>query len=245
MKRLFNYIASIALVAVLTNALLPATAAVFPVGSPGLVAASPSPTPVQGGTAVTGNCSQLAANGQISETGFIRTYICNADDRNAIVVVIENITSFVVGLSTVLFTIMIGIGMLQVIGAGANPESLKAGKKKITLALSSIGLFLVGRIVMDALGITGGRFLGVDVASGQFTWATFTAILDSVVQYILFFGGVLATVMIVVGGIKMITSAGNPQAIQAARKTITYAVVGLLGIILAGSARAILLSIIT
>jgi hypothetical protein len=37
----------------------------------------------------------------------------------------------------------------------------------------------------------------------------------------------VAVIFIIVGGIRLITSAGSSKAIEGARKTITYAVVGL------------------
>jgi hypothetical protein len=125
---------------------------------------------------------------------------------------------------------MIGLGMVQVTTGGASPEALKAGKKRIMLAVSSIALFFTGRIVLDAIGVTGAnRFLGVDL--NNFTQNTVYDIIRAIWTYIQFAGGVLAVVMIVVGGIKLMTSAGNPQAVQSARKTITYAVIGLVGLL--------------
>lgn len=40
--------------------------------------------------------------------------------------------------------------------------------------------------------------------------------------------GVAAVIMIIIGGLKMITSGSNPQDVTSARETIIYAVVGLI-----------------
>ena len=50
-----------------------------------------------------------------------------------------------------------------------------------------------------------------------------------------FFGitGMIAVVMIIVSGIKMTTSAGNPGAVQKAKMTLLYAIIGLVIAILA------------
>ena len=63
------------------------------------------------------------------------------------------------------------------------------------------------------------------------TKATLQAILSSVFFVI----GALSVIMIIYGGIRYITSAGNPDNVSKARNTITYAIVGLL-VALAGYA---------
>lgn len=39
--------------------------------------------------------------------------------------------------------------------------------------------------------------------------------------------GIVLFIMLIVGGIKFVTSGGNPQALESARKTLTYAILGL------------------
>lgn len=53
----------------------------------------------------------------------------------------------------------------------------------------------------------------------------------------------LTTFMILVGGFQMLTAAGNPEKIQTARKTITYAVIGFGIVILSYSASAVIKSV--
>jgi hypothetical protein len=52
-------------------------------------------------------------------------------------------------------------------------------------------------------------------------------ILGNIISIASFFSGIVAVIFIIVGGIRLITSAGSPKAIEGARKTITYAVAGL------------------
>ncbi|OYX42854.1 hypothetical protein B7Y94_02845 [Candidatus Saccharibacteria bacterium 32-49-12] len=54
-----------------------------------------------------------------------------------------------------------------------------------------------------------------------------------VINFMLALVGVLAVVMIIVGGIKYITSAGDTSKVTAAKNTILYAVIGLVVAILA------------
>lgn len=46
-------------------------------------------------------------------------------------------------------------------------------------------------------------------------------------------GGMLAVVMLFIGGFKYITSRGDPKGVDAARNTITWAIVGLVLIVVA------------
>ena len=52
------------------------------------------------------------------------------------------------------------------------------------------------------------------------------------VSAILGFAGITLFVLLVVGGFKFITSGGDPKAIEGARKTITYAIMGLVLLLL-------------
>lgn len=45
--------------------------------------------------------------------------------------------------------------------------------------------------------------------------------------------GIIAVIMIIIGGLKYVTSAGNPEAAKSARSTILYAVIGLVIVALA------------
>lgn len=178
---------------------------------------------------VKGTCNDIKSDGQIISTGFVSTLCTGGNNQTAIESIIENLTNYILNIGVIIFAIMIGLGMVQVITGGASPEALKAGKKRIFLAASSIALFFAARVTLDLIGITGGgRFLGVDL--NNFNQDTILELIAAVWQYIQFIGGALAVTMIIVGAIRMMTAAGNPQQIQTARKIITYAVIGLLGV---------------
>ena len=61
------------------------------------------------------------------------------------------------------------------------------------------------------------------------------ATLGNIINVILYAAGVLAVVMIIVSGIKMSASAGNPSAVAKAKQTLVYAIVGLVVVVLAFS----------
>jgi len=51
--------------------------------------------------------------------------------------------------------------------------------------------------------------------------------IPAVTNLILYIAGIGAVIMIVIGGLRYILSAGNPQAVNDAKNTILYSVVGL------------------
>lgn len=54
-----------------------------------------------------------------------------------------------------------------------------------------------------------------------------------VINYFLYAGGIIAVVMIIVAGLQMTSSAGDAGAVAKAKKTMTFAIVGLIVMILA------------
>src|ERR1700744_1630844 len=55
----------------------------------------------------------------------------------------------------------------------------------------------------------------------------------TVVNIISFIGGIAAVILIIVGGVKFITSGGDSQGVASARNTIIYALIGLVVVALA------------
>ena len=62
--------------------------------------------------------------------------------------------------------------------------------------------------------------------------AIFT-LLGNVINYALFAAGALALIFILIGGLQYVLSSGNPQNTAKAKNTITYAIIGLVIVIMA------------
>lgn len=58
------------------------------------------------------------------------------------------------------------------------------------------------------------------------------AVFANVVNIAVEFAGVVAVVFVILSGFKLITSGGDPKQVDAARKTLTYAIIGLTLIII-------------
>ncbi|MBP9718941.1 MAG: hypothetical protein KBD46_00565 [Candidatus Levybacteria bacterium] len=69
-------------------------------------------------------------------------------------------------------------------------------------------------------------------------------VFENIIRASLIFAGVVALVFIIYSGIKMLTSGGDPKAVEAAKKTMTFAIVGLI-IILVSFSIVALLGVIT
>lgn len=52
-------------------------------------------------------------------------------------------------------------------------------------------------------------------------------VFGNVVKAALMFAGVVAVFLIIISGIKFINSGGDPKQVEGARKTMTYAIIGL------------------
>ncbi len=58
-------------------------------------------------------------------------------------------------------------------------------------------------------------------------------IFSNVISLAIGFAGIVFFIMFIVGGFSYLTAGGNPQAVEGARKTLTYAIMGLVFIALA------------
>lgn len=55
----------------------------------------------------------------------------------------------------------------------------------------------------------------------------------NIINFVLYALGIVAVVMMIVAGVQMTTSAGDPGAVKKAKMTMTYAIIGLVVAILA------------
>jgi len=95
----------------------------------------------------------------------------------------------------------------------------------ITIFLIIIFFFIITSYSQTALA----DFVGVpDPANFRFTDATIGEILTALLAPIFTLAGMIALLFLIWGGIRYMTSRGDPKAHEAARNTITSAVVGLL-----------------
>ncbi|MGB3024166.1 MAG: pilin [Candidatus Saccharimonadales bacterium] len=74
---------------------------------------------------------------------------------------------------------------------------------------------------------------GVTAVGGGDNSTSLTDLIKSVINILLYIGGVIAVIMIIIGGIKYITSNGDTGQVTSAKNTIMYAIIGLVVAIIA------------
>lgn len=114
--------------------------------------------------------------------------------------------------------------------------------KKVLGIITSSALSLAAIITLgfgDSASAQSSVQSGVDAARGNGQPATLIGdggVLSTITNVLLFIVGALAVIMIIFGGIRYVTSAGNSSAVTAAKNTILYAIVGLIVAFLAFAA---------
>ncbi len=77
---------------------------------------------------------------------------------------------------------------------------------------------------MDWTGCTDTNTPGVEVATLKCIPALFQTLVTAALEFV----GAVAVIMIIYAGIRFITSRGDPKAVQGARQVMTWAIIGLL-----------------
>ena len=73
--------------------------------------------------------------------------------------------------------------------------------------------------------------LGEITSKGVLSLKAFEYIFDNLVTVVLSFAGIVLFLMLVAGGFRFITAGGEPKAVQGARNTLTFAIAGLVLIV--------------
>ena len=112
--------------------------------------------------------------------------------------------------------------------------------KKIIKQLAAVAVVPVVGVAIGLNSATAGAQVdeinkGIDAIGGSSSTATLQVddIVLAVVNWLLFAVGVISVVMLIVGGIKYATSAGDSNKVTSAKNTIMYAIIGLAVAVLA------------
>lgn len=126
-------------------------------------------------------------------------------------------------------------------------KTIKAILKKATTSLLlvpaialSFGLFAPVAVGAQAAGCTGtatdGIQAGAACAQGKGQSASLFGdggIFTTIVNILLYIIGAVAVIMLIIGGIRYVTSGGDSSAVTAAKNTILYAIIGIIVALLA------------
>ena len=115
----------------------------------------------------------------------------------------------------------------QYVLAAGNPEKLEKAKMGLTWAITgfilAISAYAIVLLMQQTLGSkqTVADFTNPDGPS------TAGNVLTGLIQLVLAFGGAAAILFMILGGYRYVTSQGNPELADKAKKTLLYSVIGL------------------
>ena len=158
----------------------------------------------------------------------------------AVMPLINFIVNILVGVFGAVIVLVVIISAVQIAASGGNEENIKKGKENIFKAVTGLVLLVSFRAVFILVnrlfeGVnTNILFVGDNLAPSGIP-----RLLGNAISMASFFAGIISVVFVIIGGIQYITSGGGDQ-IKTAKRTITYA---LLGLVISVSAYSILLFI--
>ncbi|MSR89709.1 hypothetical protein EXS53_02160 [Patescibacteria group bacterium] len=152
----------------------------------------------------------------------------NLTSTSAAKPLIDFIANIMVGLFGSIIVLIIIASGVQIAASGGNEEAVKKGKENIFKAVTGLVLLISFRAIIE---IINSLFIGVDTgtlfdSSGNLAASGVPLIIKNAIGIASFFAGVVSVVFIIIGGIQYTTSGGG-EGLKKAKKTITYAVAGL------------------
>jgi len=126
----------------------------------------------------------------------------------------------------VLSLVFILIGAIMYITSAGSPGMVEQAKKAITSSLIGLAIGIAAPSFLKEIGTILGwqRVNNSDVIGAL----TLSAIAMNVLNFLLGILGVLAMVMLVIGGIMYLTSAGDEDRIDKGKKIFTYSIIGII-----------------
>jgi cytochrome bd-type quinol oxidase subunit 2 len=139
-------------------------------------------------------------------------------------IIAEQMIVLLIAVIGILFFLMFIVGGIQYITSAGNEERAKSGKRTLTYAIGGLVLATISGTVIRTIA---------ELSKTAAKEKTIADAINSIANFLL--GGValLTVLFIIIGGLQMIASRGNTEQTQKAKKTLTYAVIGLIVVILA------------
>ncbi len=147
--------------------------------------------------------------------------------------IVDSVANILIGLYGIFAVLVLVVSGVQISASAGSENAVKNAKENIFKVVTGLVLLLSARAIIE---IINNVFRGVNKSANLFeasgnslrlAQGGIPTILGNIISIASFFSGIVAVIFIIVGGIRLITSAGSPKAIEGARKTIIYAVAGL------------------
>lgn len=110
--------------------------------------------------------------------------------------------------------------------SGGDPGKVAAGKKTLTQAFIGLAIVMLATVIMNSIRIALGANFAKDCATSS--CINPASMVNSAITWTIGMGAIVSAIFVVYGGIAYTTSAGDPGKVEKAKKTILYALIGLI-----------------
>lgn len=188
--------------------------------------------------------SQSPNNDQFVDCGVIPDSICQqivgtrqaavTNPESAIRPLVEWVANILIAVFGSVAVLVIIISGVQISASAGNEEVVKKGKENIFKVVTGLILLISFRAILSLIdrAFVGVSTTNIFTSSGGLAPSGIPLLINNVIGIASLAAGTVSVIMIIVGGIQYIASGGGDGMVRA-KKTITYAVSGLVISILA------------
>jgi hypothetical protein len=136
--------------------------------------------------------------------------------------------------------VMVLFSGLRMIVSNGNEESIATAKSSLTWSLAGLVLAMFAFVIVSAVAtfigaqnLNPGSYIGNNPVINPIQSQTVGALIANIIIGFISLAGLLSILMIVVGGFRYVTSQGNEEQAAVGKRTLQWAVVGLVVALLA------------
>lgn len=171
--------------------------------------------------------SQLCCKANTAATGTaavtpVNTNFTNPLNFKTVDELLSNVLVAVQRIIGTLALVFIVIGAVMILSSAGNPEMVERGKKAITMAIIGLAIGVAAPSLLKELATIIGWGPGTAIPA-----LTLSQIAVNVLQFLLGVAGVLTLIMLVIGGIMYLTSAGDEDRIAIGKKIFFNSLIGI------------------
>lgn len=178
------------------------------------------------GSEKTGTQSELGSekNTNSSTSNSQSTSFENPLQYNTVQEVLTALLSTLQNIIVLLSLVFIVIGAVMYITSAGNDGQMKIAKGAITAAMIGLALGIAApSFLKEISGILGWNATPAEVSGAM----SLSQILTNVLNFLLGITGILSLIMLFIGALSYLTSAGNDHRIDDAKKIVKYALIGI------------------
>lgn len=137
---------------------------------------------------------------------------------------IQGALGFMFALAGIIALIFVLIGAVKFTASGGDPQKIASGRNTVLYALIGLVVALFSATIVSIVGQEAGE-AATAVDNPLFG---LNGILTSAVRWLSFVVGAASVIGIIYGGLRYVTSAGDPKSAEVGRNTIIYSLVGVM-----------------